>query len=199
MSSHTVTLNNEIELVEQIVKYDNQKAINQFVRNYQKFVFHTALRFINNYDDAEDISQEVFIKALNNLNKFNYKSSLKTWLYKITVNHCKTELRKKSIYNFFNFKSTNNQIEDDKIEFEYKSELPNPEEELEFKETQDLFIKAYNKLPEKQRETFILRYFDEMTYEEISELLGTSVGGLKANYFQATKKITDELKKYNLR
>ncbi len=187
-----LALYDENELVDQIIYHNNDRAINQFVRTYQSFIIHTALRFLKNYDDADDVAQEVFIKALNSLPKFKRQSSLKTWLYKITVNMCQNELRKKKFVSIFSFGKNNDNNEDDY--FDVSSNEPIPDSVLEFKETEAIFVKAYNKLPEKQRETFILRYFEEMPYDEISKLLGTSVGGLKANYFQAIKKITEELK-----
>jgi len=192
MSARALALFDENELVDQIIYHNNDRAINQFVRTYQSFIIHTALRFLKNYDDADDVAQEVFIKALNSLPKFKRQSSLKTWLYKITVNMCQNELRKKKFVSIFSFGKNNDSNEDDY--FDVSSNDPKPDSVLEFKESEALFVKAYKKLPEKQRETFILRYFEEMPYEEISKLLGTSVGGLKANYFQAIKKITEELK-----
>jgi len=192
MSARALALYDENELVDQIIYHNNDRAINQFVRTYQSFIIHTALRFLKNYDDADDVAQEVFIKALNSLPKFKRQSSLKTWLYKITVNMCQNELRKKKFVSIFSFGKNNDSNEDDY--FDVSSNDPKPDSLLEFKETEAIFVKAYSMLPEKQRETFILRYFEEMPYEEISKLLGTSVGGLKANYFQAIKKITEELK-----
>lgn len=192
MSAKALAVIDEDELVDEIVYRNNDRAINQFVRSYQAFVIHTALRYLKNYDDADDVAQEVFIKALNSLPKFKKQSSLKTWLYKITVNMCQNELRKKKFMSLFSLKKNNDDSDDDF--FDVSSNEPHPDSILEFKETEAIFVKAYNRLPEKQRETFILRYFEEMPYEEISKLLGTSVGGLKANYFQAVKKITEELK-----
>ena len=192
MGAKALALYEEDELVDEIVYHNNDRAVNQFVRTYQSFVIHTALRYLKDYDDADDVAQEVFIKALNSLPKFKKQSSLKTWLYRITVNMCQNELRKKKFVSFFSF--GNNNDENDDNYFDVSSNEPKPDSVLEFKETEAIFVKAYNKLPEKQRETFILRYFEEMPYEEISKLLGTSVVGLKANYFQAIKKITEELK-----
>lgn len=192
MGAKALAIYDEYELVDEIVHRNNDRAINQFVRSYQSFVIHTALRYLKNYDDADDVAQEVFIKALNSLPKFKKQSSLKTWLYKITVNMCQNELRKKKFVSFFSFSQTND--ENEESYFEVSSNEPKPDSIMEFKETEAIFVEAYNKLPEKQRETFILRYFEEMPYDEISKLLGTSVGGLKANYFQAIKKITEELK-----
>ncbi len=181
---------NDKEIITDYLTGNKEKAATAFVRKYQNFVFSTALRYLKSYDDADDAAQETFIKALNNLHKFRAESSLKTWLYRITVNICSNISRKKKILSVF--KSYN---EEDDDYFNIPSTDKTPEELFENKEFEEVFLKILTKLPEKQRETFALRYFDELPYEEISKMLGTSVGGLKANYFQAVKKLADLLKK----
>ncbi|GAB1373005.1 hypothetical protein MASR1M45_30690 [Candidatus Kapaibacterium sp.] len=99
-------------------------------------------------------------------------------------------MRKKKIRNFF---SLNNPVS----EQDFISNDLTPEERLDKKELDSIFRKAIASLPEKQRETFALRYFDDLTYEEISQMIGTSVGGLKANYHQAVKKITSYINQSN--
>ncbi len=171
----------EKHIIDEFVSTGSDRAATAFVRMYQKFVYATSLRFLNSYDDADDITQEVFIRALDNLHKFKAQSSLKTWLYRITVNTCINFKRKRSIFSVFT--RSDNDIS------EMNGNFNNPEQLLVGKESEEKFLKALSSLPEKQRETFALRYFDDLTYEEISDLLGTSVGGLKANYFQAIKKL----------
>ncbi|HRP01640.1 MAG TPA: RNA polymerase sigma factor [Candidatus Kapabacteria bacterium] len=194
MSTNALALNLDFELIDEIIESNNTRAVNKFVRSHQSFVLHTALRYLKDYEDADDITQEVFITALDNLRKFNRKSSIKTWLYKITVNKCKNELRKKKFISFITLGTSSNS-EDDNY-FDIASDEPKPDNIIEFNEVEKIFVSAYNKLPEKQRETFILRYFDDLSYEEISRISGTSIGGLKANYFQAVQKIANELKVY---
>jgi len=191
MSSNILAINNELTNIDEPATILDNKELNNFVRNYQKFVYHTALRYTKDYDLSEDITQEVFLKALRNFNKFQNKSSIKTWLYRITINECKNQFRRKKIFNFFNF--TSREEEGNEIEDRVFISNTNPENQYLMKETELLFLKAYQELPEKQRETFALRYFDELSYEEISEILGTSIGGLKANYYQAVRKIAKKL------
>jgi len=181
---------NDKEIINDYLTGDREKAATAFVRKYQNFVFATAFRYLKSYDDADDAAQETFIKALNNLHRFRADSSLKTWLYRITVNVCANISRKKKILSVF--KSYN---EEDDDYFNIPSTDKTPEEMFENKEFEEVFLRILAKLPEKQRETFALRYFDELPYEEISKMLGTSVGGLKANYFQAVKKLAELLKK----
>jgi RNA polymerase sigma-70 factor (ECF subfamily) len=191
MSSNILAINKELTNIEESTTKLDNKEINNFVRSYQKFVYHTALRYTKDYDLSEDITQEVFLKALKNIYKFQNKSSIKTWLYRITINECKNQFRRKKIFNFFNF--TSREEEGNEIEDRVFISNTNPENQYLMKETELLFLKVYQELPEKQRETFALRYFDELSYEEISEILGTSIGGLKANYYQAVRKIAKKL------
>jgi len=163
-------------------------AANTFVRTHQKFVFSTAMRYLKNREDAEDASQEVFIKALRNLKNFRGDSNIKTWLYRITSNLCSNILRKQKLRNMFSYG-------DDREDFyDIADGNISAQKKLEIEEFENKFLNSLNELPKKQRETFALRYFEEMTYEEISGVLGTSVGGLKANYFQAVKKLSKYLK-----
>jgi RNA polymerase sigma factor (sigma-70 family) len=155
------------------------------MNTYRNFVYSTALRYVNNHYDADDVTQEVFIKAFKNLKRFKFKSSLKTWLYQITKNHCYTLFSKSSKYNNVN----TGEMEESELDRIFQNN-DTPLSRVEAEEFYDAFHNALNKLPEKQRETFALRYFEDMPYQEISELLGTSVGGLKANYYQAVKKLS---------
>lgn len=180
-------LENDPDIIEEYISGNKDRAANAFIRKYQTFVYATALRFLGDYDDADDAAQEVFIKALKNLEKFQMRSSLKTWLYKITKNQCINFSRKKKILSIFNSSS------DDKS-FEYISRDLLPDEEMEKKQFEDRFQLALAKLPKKQRETFALRYFENLSYNEISQMIGTSEGGLKANYFQAVQKLAKYLK-----
>lgn len=175
------------ETIGTLSQIDSERFSNQFVNEHKNFVYATALRYIKDYDDADDITQEVFIKALNSWSKFEHKSSVKTWLYKITVNMCLNYQKRSKFLTFFS-KMDNETISS------IKYDEHNAQENMESNEVFKRFNEELAKLPEKQRETFALRYFHELSYNEISELLGTSVGGLKANYFQAVKKLAGNLK-----
>lgn len=178
------------ELIIEFVKKKNQRAARALVEKYKTFVFSIALRYTNNYDDADDVSQEAFIRAFDSLHNFRNESSLKTWLYRITVNTFLSNKKKRNIHNVF-------QKQDVSILENFELKQTNPEQELEFNELNQFFLKTIDTLPEKQREVFCLRYFNEMKYEEISGLLGLTVGGLKANYFHAIKKITKAFRTQN--
>ncbi len=178
------------EILQQFTEGNIEQAALKLVKTYKNFVYLTAYRYLKNYDDAEDITQEVFIKALEKLKSFRLESTIKTWLYRITVNFSKNFLRKKALYSFFSIDKLN----DGDTEFDIADTTKGTE--IEYKELEEKFLQAVANLPEKQREVFSLRYFDKLSFNEISKLLGTSVGGLKANYFYAVRKIADEMKKY---
>ncbi|MCX6155984.1 MAG: RNA polymerase sigma factor [Candidatus Kapabacteria bacterium] len=175
------------EIIKAFVENGADRASSLLVRKYRKFVFATALRFTNSYDDADDISQESFIKAIESIQKFRGESSLKTWLYRITRNLCITQMRKKKFYSLFSSES-------DESYLEVPMDEASAETKIENEEFERNFVKILAELPEKQRETFALRYFEELSYDEISKMVGVSVGGLKANYFQAVQKLSKRLK-----
>jgi len=190
LDSIALALENDNQIISEYVSGNRDIAATAFVRKYQKFVYSVALRYIKDEEDAYDVSQDVFIKALNNLHKFRQESSIKTWLYKITANTSKSHLRKKKLMTFFKL-NDRDEVDLENLQISYDM----PSNRIEDEEFENNFLKLLNKLPDKQRETFALRYFDNLSYEEISNLLGTSIGGLKANYYQAVKKLTNILKK----
>lgn len=191
MINLAIKLITDDEIIRKYEVGEIDQATLQFVNKYKNFVYLTAYRYVKNHFDAEDLAQDVFIKALEKIKSFRKECSLKTWLYRITVNFAKNYLRKKKIYSTFSFFTT-----DDQESIEKDSVLKVNPQELEMSEFEEIFLKAVASLPEKQREVFALRFFDELDYESISELLGTSVGGLKANYFHAIKKIAKQMEKY---
>ena len=178
------------ELITEYLNTKSEKAARIIVEKHKNVLFSAALNFTKNFDDAEDLTQETFIKGFNNLHTFQYKSSLRTWLYKILKNLYLNSITKKNIDNTMH----RSDVED---YTEILSTYSNPENELEYKEFLAKFHAAINSLPAKQQEVFIHRHFDELKYEEIAEMLDVSVGTLKANYYHATKKLAEILKNYN--
>ena len=163
----------------------NVKAFNELLHRYQERVYWIARRFLGSHADADDVVQEVFIKVYESLNGFRRESSFFTWVYRVTVNHSLNHLRKNRIKDFVRF---------DEIISPLIADEPRPDEQLEGAEQRTLLEEAIAKLPEKQRTVFVLRYYEDLSYEEIAKLMKRSVGGMKANYFQAFKKISRYLK-----
>ena len=136
------------------------------------------------HDDADDLVQETFVKAWINIERFQGRSKISTWLYRIAMNETLTFLGKRQT-NILSLDSPEGAIAD---QLESDSYFCGDKADA-------LFQEAVAHLPEKQRLVFNLKYYDEMKYEEISEVLNTSVGALKASYHIAVKKIETYLKK----
>lgn len=192
MLQGALAVEQDFDLVREYTAGDTERAATAFVRKYKSFVYATAYRHLKSHDDSDDAAQEVFIRALKNLSSFKGESTIQTWLYRITINVCANMRRKKRFVSFFSFGDNN-----EEPEFEDRQAV-NPHVSAESEDFMEHFQQLLGVLPDKQRETFVLRYFHELSYEEISQMLGTSVGGLKANYFHAVKKLGDLLKKSEL-
>ncbi len=149
------------------------------VRKYQKQVYWQIRRLVIDHEDADDLVQDTFIKVWKNLPGFREDSKLYTWIYRIAANETFTFLKNKRKLFFLPLINVENQLaqklEDDNF--------------FTGDEIQRKLQKAILKLPDKQRLVFNMKYFDELKYEEMSEILETSVGALKASYHHAVKKI----------
>jgi RNA polymerase sigma-70 factor (ECF subfamily) len=156
-------------------------AFNQLVKKYQQKVYWHIRKMVIDHDDADDLTQETFVKVWQNLEKFKGDSQLFTWIYRIATNECLTFLNKKKRKFFLPIGDVSKELIRKLEASEYISG-----DEIALK-----LQKALLTLPEKQRLVFNMKYFDEMKYEEISEVLGTSVGALKASYHHAVKKIEE--------
>ena len=178
-------LNNDFELIKSFIDGD-ESAFNRLAVKYQEKIYWHARRMTGNHLDADEIVQEVLMVLYNKLKTFEFKSSLYTWIYTITNTRSINYLKKKSLRSFFSLDEISNR------KFEQKDVI----DDIESKQKIEKIERAMQKLPVKQREVFIMRNFDEMSYEEISQITGKNVGTLKANYFHALNKIK-ELVKYD--
>lgn len=174
----------EKELVKQLQREATaRQAFNELLRIYSQPVYWQIRKMVMNHDDANDLVQNVFMKAWNNLHNFRGDAKLSTWLFKIAINES---------INFINKEKQRQQMSEDADD---SFLLNNIEADAYFdgEGLQRELLEAVARLPEKQKLVFNMRYFDEMKYEDISEILGTSVGALKASYHHAVKKVTDAL------
>lgn len=169
----------EIQLIEDF-KNGNEQAYNQLVLRYQEKIYWIVRRLIPDHDDADDVTQNVFIKAYHSLKTFKGDSSFYTWIYRIAINLSLNEIRRRKLRKTFTIDEEIHQI---------SSSDALPLELMEKEERTKKIAEAIEHLPEKQKKVFLLRYYEELPYEEIAKILKTSVGGLKANYFHAVKKI----------
>ena len=157
-----------------------EKAIELIINQYQKKIYYQVRRYITFHDEADDILQEVFIKVWKGLPNFKFESALTSWIYRITVNECLGYIRsnKKHLHN----------LDAQAYENHLKSDVFFDGDEFERK-----LQSAVAMLPEKQRVVFIYKYFEDLKYEQIADILGGTVGSLKASYHHAVKKIEQYL------
>ncbi len=167
-------------------KNGDQKAFNQLVCKYKKAIFRLILKMIRNTEDAKDLSQEVFVKAYRNLKDFKGESSFRTWLIRVAINSCINFNRKKKLKSFISF-------------FEVTKPLVtsnSPAREMEKEKLQKDIDQAILRLPEKQKEVFVLRFYQNLSHHQIAQVLGKTEGAVKSNYFQALKKLKKYLSDY---
>jgi RNA polymerase sigma-70 factor, ECF subfamily len=159
------------------------EAFEKLLNLYKKPLYFHIRRIVLNHDDADDVLQNVFIKVHQNLSKFKSESKLYSWMYRIATNES---------INFLQEKSKKLSISNEELN---QKMLQNLESDVYFEssEIQLKLQKAIAILPEKQQLVFKLKYFEEMKYNKMSEILETSVGALKASYFHAVKKIENYL------
>lgn len=174
-----MTQRSETDIVEASIAGD-RSAFNQLVRLHQERVYWVVRRMIRDHDDALDLTQEVFIRAYEKLDNFRGDAQVFTWLYRIAVNLSLNHIRKSRLRSFFSLTDREEMLPDSGAD---------ADERLEREELRGLIADAVETLPEKQRAVFVLRYFEELPYDEISTILETSAGGLKANYHHAVRKI----------
>ena len=159
-------------------------AFKQLVESYQKPLYFHIRNIVLNHDDADDVLQNTFIKVFSNIGKFKGESKLYSWMFRIATNES---------FTFIDQRAKKQGISN--LEMQQKA-IQNLEADVYFEgnEIQIKLQKAIATLPEKQQLVFKMKYFEEMKYENMSEILDTSVGGLKANYHHAVKKIEAYLK-----
>jgi RNA polymerase sigma factor (sigma-70 family) len=158
-------------------------AFNQLVRKYQQKVYWHIRKMVIDHDDADDLTQETFIKIWNGLDSFKGNSQLFTWIYRIATNECLNFLRKKRLRFFLPIGDVEEELLG-KLEVSTQTDSLMGGDEIQLK-----LQKVLLKLPQKQRVVFNMRYFDDLKYEDIAEITGTSVGALKASYHHAVQKI----------
>jgi RNA polymerase sigma-70 factor (ECF subfamily) len=175
----------EKEIILKLQEPDQQReAFEWIVNTYKEQLYYQIRRMVLSHEDADDLLQNTFIKAWNNLEYFRGEAKLSTWLYRIALNECLNFLNKQRAQKHLSIEESEanllNQLESDPY--------------FDGDQTQLLFEKAIQTLPEKQRIIFHLKYFEDMKYNEISEIMGTSIGALKASYHHAVKKIEEFFK-----
>ena len=162
-----------------------EEAFSGIVESYSERLYWHVRQFLCSHEDTDDLLQDIFIKIWSSLPTFRGDSQLYTWLYRIATNEALNFLQKQKIRSALRFESITAKIE----------ERIDEDTHFDGDELQRELMKAVQKLPAKQRTVFIMKWFDNLSYEDISEILGTSVGALKASYHFASEKIKAELEK----
>lgn len=178
-------MNEEITLISQLQNASTkEQAFRKLVSQYKERLYWHIRKIVISHDDADDVLQNTFIKIFNNINTFKAESKLYSWMYRIATNEAITFINKKA--------------KEKKVDItNYQQEMANNLEDdtwFSGNEIQLILQKAIATLPQKQQLVFNMKYFDEMKYSEIAEILETSVGGLKASYHYAVKKIENYIK-----
>lgn len=179
-----MTSKSDLELVEDF-KNGRVEGFNELVKRHQQKVYWLVRRTLGNHNDADDVTQEVFVRVYEALKHFRGEANFYTWLYRIATNLSLNALRKKRIKEFVGIENVSTQL----IETN-----DGPVEQLAQKEYAAILHRAIDRLPPRQKLVFTMRYYDELPYEDMAKILKRSVGGLKANYFHALKKIQHYVK-----
>lgn len=178
-------MQNEKDFIQELLNPKTQNvAFQKLLRYYQRPLYNHIRNIVLNHDDADDVLQNTFIKVFQYLKDFKGESKLFSWMYRIATNEAITFIKQKAKRNGTTSESMQTKIVDN-----LRADTFFDGNEIQIK-----LQKAVALLPEKQQLVFKMKYYEEIKYEELSEILGTSVGALKASYHHAVKKIEDFMK-----
>ena len=164
-----------------------ERLFNEIVKDYSERVYWHVRRFVNSHEDADDLVQDIFLKIGTALPSFRGEAQLFTWVWRIATNETLNRLRREKVRAALRFSTLDAEMER-RIDSDPFFDGDAADRALS---------KAVARLPQKQRQVFILRYYDEVPYEEMSEILGTSVGALKASYHIAQEKVRASLRDFD--
>ncbi|MCF6128903.1 RNA polymerase sigma factor [Flavobacterium sp. AS60] len=178
-------MQDEKDFIQELLNPKTQNAAFQkLLRDYQRPLYNHIRNIVLNHDDADDVLQNTFVKVFQHLKNFKGESKLFSWMYRIATNEAITFINQKAKRNGMTSEALQTKIVDN-----LKADIYFDGNEMQIK-----LQKAIAQLPEKQQLVFKMKYYEELKYEELSEILGTSVGALKASYHHAVKKIEDFVK-----
>lgn len=160
----------------------DRKAFQRLVRQYQEKVRGLVYSILSDPDTMDDLVQEIFIKVYTSINRFEHRSNLGTWIYRIAVNHCRDEIRRRRVRRFFSM---------EKMELDPMEMSPTADKALLKKERIELVRWGLSKVSEKHRTIIVLRDFEDMSYEEIAEVLNLELGTVKSRLNRARLALKD--------
>ncbi|MCX7842764.1 MAG: sigma-70 family RNA polymerase sigma factor [Clostridia bacterium] len=174
-------------------KNGDVEAFEKLIEGSQKRVFNVALRMLGNHDDASEISQEVFIKVFKSIGSFKGNSSFSTWIYKITVNLCLDELRKRKNSRVISLDETI-KIKDEEVRMQIEDDGPSPDVEVEKRAIRQVVTQAIEKLSDEHKVVVILRDIQGFSYDEIAKLINCPEGTVKSRINRARQSLKEILR-----
>ncbi len=181
----------DLELVRKARQGDS-KAYDQLVVMYKDIVYSIVYRMVHNKQEAEDLTQEAFIKAYKSMASFNEDYAFSTWLFKIATNNCIDFFRKRKLKTYSMNQSVH--YKDEEVQHEYADDEPTIESELVASERSRMITKAIDKLPEKYKVVIIMRHQKEYSYDQIAEELNLPLGTIKARIFRGREMLNKALR-----
>ncbi len=185
-------MDRDAEHIKQFLANGDKKAFGNLMTKYKDQVFNFCYAWLGNYEDADDCTQEIFIKAFENLGSFRFDSKFSTWLYRLMVNHCKNTVKTK----YYRQKQLTNGA--DALQHHRTTDILSPEKITLNKEMEELVYSAINLLKGIQKTVLILRDIDGKNYDEIAEITHLKSGTVKSTLARARYKVAEILKKQNL-
>lgn len=183
-SNLSVKAQYDVELVNRAVKQHDQSAYAELLDRYKESVFFLLLKMVNNRDDAEDLTIEAFGKAFKNIEQYTPNFAFSTWLFRIATNNCIDFIRKKRMVTL-SLDRTFTSGDGEEMTMDVKAEQPDPEEHM-IRKQKNIFMRSLvEKLKPRYRTLIELRYFQELSYEEIAERLDLPLGTVKAQLFRS--------------
>lgn len=183
----------DYNLIRSALDSGNQKAYAELMGRYRDSVYFMLLKMVNNKDDADDLTIEAFGKAFKRLDQYTPTYAFSTWLFKIASNNCIDFIRRKKMVTFSIDRTFENE-EGGKMGIDIKADTLNPEEDMVKKQKVKLMHDVVDKLKPRYRTLVELRYFDELSYEEIAEKLELPIGTVKAQLFRAREFLANIMK-----
>ncbi len=190
----------ENQLIEELLE-GRERAFELLVEQYQEMIGNVCMGFVQNQAEAEELTQDVFVEVFKSISKFKKSSKLSTWLYRIAVNksinmvnHKKRKRQIQTVSMFFGWNSGGQATESDEKERDYEDRRSrNVEAEMEQQEVKKALEQALHKLPEAQRTAFVLRKYEELSYQEMAEIMEVSVPAIESLIHRASKNMKKHL------
>jgi RNA polymerase sigma-70 factor (ECF subfamily) len=183
----------DFRLIDEAVNHKDEQAFAKLMQRYKRPVYHMILKMVRNVDDAEDLTIESFAKAFRSLHRFKKDFTFSTWLFRIATNNTIDYIRKKKL-NTLSISNTFTDSDGDSVSIDVEDENLNPQEETIRSQKEELMQVFVDKLPPKYQKLVRLRYFHELSYEEIAQELEAPLGTVKAQLHRARELMYEMVK-----